>query len=197
MKRYKTVDEFILNAETGKEMLLVLRDILNSTELEETVKWGAPCYTINGKNVIGLGSFKSYVGIWFFQGALLKDAEKVLFNAQEEKTKALRQWHFKSIDEINKPLILKYVNEAIANQKQNKEIKPDRNKPIVIPAELEDAFLKDSALKTAFETLTKGKQREFAEHISGAKQEKTRLARLEKVIPLIKQNIGLHDKYRK
>ena len=91
MKRNKTVNEYILEAQNGKGILMILRDILDSTELEETVKWGAPCYTINDKNVVGLGSYKSYVGIWFFQGALLKDDTKVLINAQEDKIKALRK----------------------------------------------------------------------------------------------------------
>jgi uncharacterized protein YdeI (YjbR/CyaY-like superfamily) len=92
MLRYKTVDEYILNSKNGIEILLVLRDIINTTELKETIKWGVPCYTINGKNVLGLGAFKSYVGIWFFQGALLNDTAKVLRNAQDDKTKAMRQW---------------------------------------------------------------------------------------------------------
>ena len=49
MKRYKTVDEYILNAENGKEILMVLRDLVTSTKLEEeTVKWGAPCYIFRG-----------------------------------------------------------------------------------------------------------------------------------------------------
>lgn len=81
MQRFTTVNEYILHAKNGKEQLIILRKILSTTELSETIKWGAPCYTINGKNVLGLGSFKSYVGIWFFQGALLKDAEKLLLNA--------------------------------------------------------------------------------------------------------------------
>lgn len=197
MKRYKTVDEYILNAENGKDLLLVLRHILKQTELVETVKWGAPCYTINGKNVAGLGAFKSYVGLWFYQGALLKDEAKVLINAQEDKTKALRQWRFATVEEIDEQLILHYLNEAIENQKQNKTIKADRSKPLIIPPELKKALLNDHELKDCFASFTKGKQREFADHISEAKQEKTKLARLQKVIPLIKQNIGLHDKYRK
>ena len=48
-----------------------------------------------------------------------------------------------------------------------------------------------------FNAFTKGRQREFADYINEAKQEKTRLARLEKVIPLILDNVGLNDKYRK
>ena len=182
MKRYKTVDEFIINAGSKKDILILLRDLLNSTELEETVKWGAPVYTINGKNVVGLGSFKSYAGLWFFQGALLKDKDKVLFKAQEEKTKALRQWRFNSLDSIDDTLVLKYVKEAIENQKKNREIKPERGKPLVIPDELKEAFLKNNGLKESFNNFTKGKQREFAEHISDAKRTETREARLKKII---------------
>jgi len=197
MKSFKTVDEYILNAVNGKEILMILRDLLSSTELVETVKWGAPTYTINGKNVVGLGTFKAYTGLWFFQGALLKDSKKVLINAQEDKTKALRQWRFKSANEINPELVKKYVLEAIENQKQNKEILADRNKAIILPDELKSALKSNSGLNQQFKSFTPGKQREFANYISEAKQEKTRLNRLEKVIPLIQQNIGLNDKYRK
>jgi uncharacterized protein YdeI (YjbR/CyaY-like superfamily) len=197
MKRFKTVDEYILNAGKGREILMILRDLLNSTALVETVKWGAPVYTINGKNVVGIGSFKSYSGLWFYQGALLKDRKKVLISSSEGHTKALRQWRFQSADEIDPQLVLDYVNEAIENQKQNREIKAERNKPLEIPDELTEAFIEDPNLKISFQAFTKGKQREFAYYVSQAKQEKTRLARLQKIIPLIRQNIGLNDKYRK
>jgi uncharacterized protein YdeI (YjbR/CyaY-like superfamily) len=197
MKRYRTVDEYILNAQNGKEILMVLRDLINTTELIETVKWGAPCYTLHKKNVVGLVSFKSYVGLWFYQGALLKDENEVLINAYENKTKALRQWHFKSVKDLDEKLILKYVNEAIQNQKQNKEIKADRSKELLIPDELKEALKDDAQLAENFNALTKGKQREFAAYISEAKRVETRRSRLQKIIPFIQQNIGLNDKYRK
>jgi len=197
MNKDKTVDEYILNAGKNKEILLVLRDILNSTELEETVKWGAPIYTFRGKNVVGIGSFKSYAGLWFFQGALLKDKAKVLINAQEDRTRAQRQWRFETVEELDEKLIVEYVQEAIENQKKNRVIKADRDKELIIPEELQEALMNDPALKTSFNAFTKGRQREFTDYVSEAKQEKTRLARLQKVIPLIQQNIGLNDKYRK
>jgi len=197
MKRSKTVDEFILDAKNGREILIVLRDLLNSTELVETMKWGAPTYTVNGKNVVGLGSFKAYTGLWFFQGALLKDPKKVLINASEGQTRAQRQWRFESAEEIDPELVLEYVNEAIENQKQNKVVKAERNKPLILPNEIKDEFEKNKVLKQQFNAFTPGKRREFANYISAAKQEKTRYARLQKIIPLIQQNIGLNDKYRK
>lgn len=197
MKSYKTVDEYILNAVSGKEILMVLRDLLKTTELVETIKWGSPVYTINDKNVIGIGSFKSYAGLWFYQGALLKDKAGVLVNAQEDKTKALRQWRFASPEELDDKLLLEYVNEAIQNERQNMRIVADREKPLILPNELQNALKKDAVLNQHFNLFTKGRQREFAEYIGEAKQDKTRLARLGKVIPLILKNIGLNDKYRK
>ncbi|MCZ6643031.1 MAG: DUF1801 domain-containing protein [Gammaproteobacteria bacterium] len=61
------------------------RKILPNTGLEETTKWGGPCYTFDGKNVVGLGSFKSYFGLWFFHGVLLKDDRRVLINVGWER----------------------------------------------------------------------------------------------------------------
>lgn len=197
MKGFKTVDEFILNAQNRKEILMVLRELIQSTELVETIKWGIPVYTVNNKNVVGLGSFKSYAGLWFYQGALLKDKARVLYNAQEKKTNAMRQWRFTLDDQLDEKLILEYINEAIENQKQNKEIKPNRNKPIVIPDKLKEAFLANRQLEICFKYFSPGKQREFIAYIAEAKRAETRQKRLLKITPLIMQNIGLNDKYRK
>jgi len=197
MKSYKTVDEYILNVQNGKEILIVLREIILSTELKETIKWGAPVYALNDKNVVGIGSFKSYVGLWFYQGVFLNDEAGVLINANEGVTKALRQWRFTTVDEIDDQLILRYVNEAIQNQKLGKEFKPDRNKPLIIPAELIQIFEEDKELEICFNQFALGRQREFADFVSSAKQAETRQSRVQKIIPLILDNIGLNDKYRK
>lgn len=158
---------------------------------------GCTNFTFNDKNIVGLGSFKSYVGLWFYQGALLKDEANVLINAQENITKALRQWHFTSLETVNDKMILKYISEAIENQKQKKEIRPNRNKPLIIPVELTGAFQNNSQLENNFKNFAHGKQREFAKYISGAKRAETRQIRLQKIIPMIQQNVGLNDKYRK
>ena len=197
MKSFNTVEEYILNAPAGKEILIVLRELLLTTELTETVKWGAPVYTINDKNVVGIGAFKSYAGLWFYQGLFLNDKAGVLINASEGVTKALRQWRFSSVDEIDDELVLQYVLEAIQNQKEGKELKPDREKPLIIPGELQDALNLDDELNDCFSRFTTGKKREFAEYVTSVKQAETRKKRIEKIIPLILDNIGLNDKYRK
>ncbi|OIQ36460.1 MAG: hypothetical protein BM563_10800 [Bacteroidetes bacterium MedPE-SWsnd-G1] len=198
MKRFTSVEEYIENHSEWLQELEFLRELTFKTAFEETVKWGAPTYTVNGKNVMGIGAFKSYVGLWFFNGSFLTDKENKLINAQDGKTKGMRQWRFNSIKEMDSELILSYMNEAIENQKQGKTIKVAKpKKEVLIPVELKAALESDQKLKDAFEMFTPSKQREFTEHISSAKREATKQSRIEKILPMILQGIGLHDKYRK
>lgn len=195
MKRYKTADEFYANQDIWRDELERLRKIVSQTELKEEVKWGGPVYTLAGKNVVGIGGFKSYFGLWFYQGVFMKDKAGVLVNAQEGKTKALRQWRMNSREDIDEELITNYLEEAIANQKAGKEVKPEK-KPLVIPPELKAAFSVDLDLRDAFEGMTLGKKREYADYVSDAKQDATKQSRLGKIIPMIKSGVGLNDKYK-
>lgn len=178
-----------------EEELLLLKSIIDKTELVETIKWGGPVYVFNNKNVIGIGGFKDYFTIWFFNGVFLKDEKKKLVNAQEDKTKSLRQWRFTSKEEVNEKEVLAYINEAIENEKQGKVIKATKKEAIVSEL-LQKEMDKNPALAEAFQKFAPYKQYEFLEYIETAKQEKTKLTRIEKVIPMILENIGLNDKYR-
>jgi len=180
-----------------KEGIAKLRELVLQTELKETLKWGAAVYTIDNKNVLGIMSFKSHFGLWFFYGCYLKDPGKVLENAQEGKTKAMRHWKFQSVQEIPAQKVLAYVKEAIENQKNGLEWIPERTKKTIVPPELKEAFKKNTALTTSFKSLAPYKQREYCEYIDSAKQDKTRQARLYKIIPMILEGLSLNDKYRK
>lgn len=196
MQKIESVDQYIQAHPKWTEILLKLRELLNSTVLMETIKWGGPVYTLDGKNLLGIGAFKNHSALWFFQGALLQDNTRLLINAQEGKTKALRQIRFEAGSEIDKKELLKYIEETISLHKLGKEIKPDLKKEILIPSELSDFFKSNSELKNAFSNLTLGKQREYAEYITEAKRNETKQKRIEKIIPMIKGSIGLNDKYK-
>lgn len=178
------------------EELELLQQILNKTKLVETTKWGAPVYTHNGKNIVGFVGFKNHFTLWFYNGVFLTDPYKVLMSAQE-KTKALRQWRFNSKEEIDEQKILEYINEAIQNADEGKEIKPEKFKSVSIPDLLKNEFDQDKDLRLAFNKLSPGKQKEYNLYIDEAKQERTKLARIEKIKPMILEGMGLHDKYKK
>lgn len=196
MKKIYSVKEYLETSEKWSKELSKLREIILKTELIETVKWSIPIYTINTKNVVGIAGFKDYFGLWFVQGVFLKDEEQLLINASEDKTKGQRQWRFKSLEEINESLILQYLYEGIENQKLGKEITIDRKKETIIPDELKEYLDKDKKLNTCFKALSPYKQREYCEYIATAKRDATKASRLEKIIPMISQGIGLNDKYR-
>lgn len=184
-----SVEAYIEKHPKWSKMLHKLRKIIQSTELEETLKWGMPTYTINNKNVIGLIALKNYVGLWFHQGVFLSDPEQVLQNAQEGKTKGMRHWKMDDIKDIQPKHVKAYLLEAIENEKQGKRIKPTRKatRSFEIPDLLKFALEEDSKLVAMFDTLTPAKKKEYAEYISSAKREATRISRLEKILPLIKE----------
>jgi len=196
MRRAKTAAEYFSQYGPWKRELALLRKAVKPLGLKEEVKWGAPCYTQDGANIIGIGAFKSYFGVWFFQGALLKDAKGVLVNAQEGVTKAMRQWRMTSADEIDAKLIKQYVEEAAKLAKAGKKVEIAKKGPPVIPTELKSALAADSAASKAFGALTEGRRREYADHITSAKQTATKQKRIEKILPLIKSGAGLNDQYR-
>lgn len=172
-----------------------LHAIIRKTSLVETTKWGGSVYTHKNKNVVGIGGFKSYFGIWFYNGVFLKDEKKLLINANEENTKSLRQMRFTSVNEIDEKLILYYINEAIEIEEKGLYI-PKEKKETIIPELLQNEMDKNQELLSKFNAFSPYKQREFIEHLTSAKQEKTQLARLEKIILQIIEGKGLNDKYR-
>jgi len=177
--------------------LELLKTIIAKTELVETNKWGGCVYVYNNKNVIGVGGFKKFFTLWFFNGAFLKDENKHLINANEGVTKSLRQWRFTSKEEINEKEILSYILEAIDNEKLEKVIKPKKTKTeVIIPTLLQNELDINSTLKEAFLKFSPYKQKEFIEYIDTAKRDETKLSRIEKIKPMILDNIGLNDKYR-
>ena len=192
------VDEYIQSSSKWQKELEQIRSILLGLSLEEDIKWGIPAYIHKKKNILGLSAFKNYCGLWFHHGVFLKDDANVLVNAQEDKTRGMRQMRFTSLDQNDLNLVKTYVLEAMQNSEKGKVIKPKKNtKPIVIPEELEQEFSKNSQLKISFNEFSASKQREFCEYISSAKRPTTKLSRIEKIIPMIFNGIGLNDKYRK
>ena len=160
--------------------LEMLRDILLKTPLQEEIKWGNPCYTFEGKNVLMIGAFKESCVMSFFKGALLKDPYKIL-EKPGENSRTFRLFRFTDTDGIKKikSKIREYILEAIELEKSGAKIERS-SEPLELPDELKAAFKKDASLKSAFGKLTPGRQRGYIIFISSAKQSATRTARIEK-----------------
>ena len=198
MLKDKNIAYYIKKHENFSEILETLRAIVQKHPFEETIKWGMPTYVYENKNLVGLGAFKNHVGLWFFQGALLKDEQGILHSAQEEKTKAMRQVHFKQISDIDELVINDYLRETIENQKKDLKVKMSKPvKKVSLPIKLAKYLADNKNLSDSFFKLSPGSQKEYSEYISSAKRDQTKSSRLKKIAPVICQGKGLHDKYKK
>ncbi len=189
--------DYITDKNKWTQELKLLRCVLLELSLKETIKWGAPVYVYKNKNIVGLSAFKDYCGLWFFQGVFLNDYKKVLLSAQKEKTKAMRQWRFYTLNEINVNLVKEYILEAIQNSEEGKELKPIKNtQPLIIPEELKLALDNNQNLRDWFANFSLSKKREYVNYIAEAKRQATKQKRIEKITPMIIKGIGLYDKYK-
>jgi len=188
------VDEFLTKAKRWKEEYETLRKIVLDCELTEDFKWMNPCYTFEKKNIVLIHGFKEYCALLFPKGALLQDSHGILIQ-QTENVQGARQIRFTNMQEIvEKEAMLKaYIYEAIEVEKAGLKVKVKKPEELIIPEELQHKFDEIPALKTAFTTLTPGRQRAYILYFSAAKQSKTRESRVEKCIPNILNGKGLND----
>lgn len=171
-----------------------LRELALRSGLTEELKWGHPCYTLGGKNVVLMHGFKEYCALLFHKGALLEDEEGLLVQ-QTENVQSARQMRFTSLAEITKRarVVSRYVARAIEVEKSGLQVKRKETTDFDVPAELAAAFKATPPLKKAFFALTPGRQRAYLLHFGSAKQSATRAARVEKHRARILDGKGIDD----
>jgi uncharacterized protein YdeI (YjbR/CyaY-like superfamily) len=179
--------------ERWRSEIAELKSILSGFALSEERKWGKPCYTMDGQNVVIIQGFKEYCALGFFQGALLKDEKKLL--VQLGQVQAGRVMKFTSAKEIaaKAATIKAYLREAVAAAKAGMKVET-KPRELPVPAELKEKFRNDPRFKRAFEALTPGRQRGYLYHFAGAKQSRTRTARIEKAMPAIFEGRGFLER---
>lgn len=188
------VDFYFNKSGKWQQEFIQLRSIILDCGLNETLKWGHPCYTLGKTNIVLMHGFKEYCALLFFKGVLLKDPKGILIQ-QTPNVQVPRQVRFTNIREIVKlkATLKAYIYEAIEVEKAGLKPKLKKATDYAVPEELEKALNKNRALKKAFNALTPGRQRAYYYIIAQPKQSKTREARVQKYIPVILQGKGLDD----
>ncbi len=93
------VDAYISQSEKWPEEMTDLRPILLSCGLAEEIKWGKPCYSHAGRNILILQEMKGFLALMFFKGALLNDSEGVL-EEQGPNSRSARRIRFTSVEDV-------------------------------------------------------------------------------------------------
>ena len=188
------VDLFLSRATKWKEGMELLRQIVLDCGLSEDLKWHQPCYSFQNKIVLVISGFKDYCALNLFKGALLNDPHGILVKPGEN-TQAGRQIRLTSVEQITgmEPILKAYLHEAIEVEKAGLKVPYKKTADFEIPQEFQLKLDEIPALKTAFDSLTPGRQRAYLLHFSAPKQSKTREARVEKHLERILGGKGLDD----
>lgn len=179
---------------TWNEELYILRDFILENNIIEERKWGVPCYTDNGKNILLLSALKDSATISFLKGSLIEDTHALLI-APGKNSQSARYMKFTSVQDIKKakPIIVEYIKQALEIERIGEKVvfKKDDDP---VPEELSAAFKQQPNLKTAFYALTPGRRRGYLLHFNQAKQSTTRESRIQKCMTLIMQGKGLQER---
>lgn len=188
------VDWFFNKAKKWQDEYDKLRNIVLACGLTEELKWGVPCYTSEGSNIVLIHGFKEYCAFLFFKGALLKDTKGILVQ-QTANVQAARQIRFTNVDEISKmePTLKAYIKEAIKLEKNGIKVPLKKTSEFKMPEEFKHVLDGTPTLKKAFYALTPGRQRGYLLYFATAKQSKTRESRIEKYVSKILKGKGLDD----
>lgn len=192
MEKFADVDEYLARAEQWPDVIAELRPILVGCGLTEEVKWGKPCYSHDGRNILILQEMKDFLAVMFFKGALLSDTDGVLHD-QGPNSRSARRMQLTSAEEVagSAGTIESYVAEAIAVEDAGLEVPAEE---LVLVDELRERLDQDAELEAAFEGLTPGRQREYNLYVGDAKQSKTRVSRVDKCLERILAGRGLRDR---
>jgi uncharacterized protein YdeI (YjbR/CyaY-like superfamily) len=190
------VDQYLSTVDKWQEELSKLRAIILDCGLTEELKWGTPCYTFQGTNIIIIGGLKEYCILSFFKGALLSDTDGLLAKPGEN-TQYGRLIRFANVRDIVKlaPVLKAYIYEAVEVEQAGIKLISKSPATPDIPPEFQDRLDKDRALRTAWDGLTPGRRRAYLLHFTQPKQSKTRAARVEKCREQILKGKGLNDDY--
>jgi uncharacterized protein YdeI (YjbR/CyaY-like superfamily) len=188
------VDAFVGKPGKWQEAYSKLREIALDCDLTEEFKWGCPCYSYNGHNIVLIHGFKEYCALLFFKGALMQDPKGILIQ-QTENVQAGRQIRFTTVAEISKleKSLKSYIKDAIQVEKSGLKVDFKETEEFEMPEELQNKMDEIPALRYAFDALTPGRQRGYILFFASAKQAKTRESRIEKYLPKILDGKGLND----
>ena len=189
----RKVDAYIERSDQWPDEMRALRSILLDGGLTEEIKWGKPCYTHGGRNIVIVQEMNDFLALMFFKGALLEDPEGVLED-QGPNSRSARRICFTSVDEVTRlaDTVRTYLEEAIDVEESGLQVAEVPE--LVLVEELQSRLSRDVAFRAAFESLTPGRQREYNLYFSDAKQAATREARVEKYGEKILKGKGLRDR---
>jgi uncharacterized protein YdeI (YjbR/CyaY-like superfamily) len=189
------VAAFLDRATRWQDEMRALRELLLDCGLTEELKWGKPCYTAQGGNIVIMQPFKAHLSLMFFKGALLSDEEGLL-RSQGEATQAAWRMEFTSVDEVSRrsSALRSCIEEATAVEAVGLQVPERKVEDYEVPPEFAKRLPEDGAYREAFEALTPGRKKSYLLHFLGARQASTRERRIDACRAKVLEGKGFHER---
>lgn len=160
-------------------------------EVEETLKWSMPSFTLDGKILLNMAAFKAHAVVGFWRGEELGIEGKSDAMGQLGKLTSVSDLPpGKQLDE----LILKAADltlSAPAPRKTKHEPKP----PPELHPDFETALRANPKARQVLDGFPPSAQREYLDWVSEAKQDKTRVKRIADAVEWLSEGKRRHWKY--
>lgn len=178
MTRDPRVDAYIAKSQPfARPILEKVRARVHAVlpEVEETMKWSMPTYTVGGKIVLITSAFKAHAALNFWRGQEIGDGSP--------KAGAMGQFgRLTSVEDLPPDTELNaLIGEAAALAKTAPAPRKTKHEPKPAPEmhpDFASALAKADKAKSTFDNFPPSCRREYLEWISEAKREETRNKRI-------------------
>jgi uncharacterized protein YdeI (YjbR/CyaY-like superfamily) len=196
LSRDPRVDSYIAKAPPYAQAILGhVRDRVHAAapEAEETLKWSAPAFTVDGKILLIMAAFKAHAALNFWRGQEIGDGGP--------KAGAMGQFgRLTSVDDLPPDEELdSLIREAAALAKTAPAPRKTKHAPRPAPTlhpEFAAALAKAPKAKAALDAFPPSAQRDYFEWISEAKQDSTRQKRIATAVEWLSEGKRRHWKYQ-
>jgi uncharacterized protein YdeI (YjbR/CyaY-like superfamily) len=203
MKKNQKVDDYILkSASFSQPILYKMRAIIEEAEthIEETIKWGFPCFTFQNKIICSFSAYKNHCVFRFWQGASLEDSEGILSKVGETEMGELSK--IKNLEDLPKSeVLIKYIRAAIELSQKGSAKKPlTKEKKLTIDLksyDLPDIFNSFPKQAEKFDSFSPSHRKEYISWIIEAKTEETKLKRIKTMMEWLLEGKSRNWKYEK
>jgi len=194
VSRDKRIDAYIARQQPFAQPILAhIRERVHAAlpEAEETLKWGAPSFTLAGKIVLMMAAFKAHAVLNFWRGQELRGSPG---NAG-----AMGQFgKLTSVDDLPPDAELdRLIREAAELSSTAAQPRVVKHKPAQMHPAFEAALNGAPDAKAHFDAFTPGARREYVDWVADAKTDGTREKRIATAIEWLSEGKKRHWKYEK
>ena len=162
-------------------------------EAEETLKWGAPAFTLNGKILLIMAAFKAHAAINFWRGQEI--------GGGDAKAGAMGQFgRLAALEDLPPDAKLDaLIREAAALARAApapRKAKPASKPPPTVHPDFAAALAKAPQAKAVLDGFPPSAQRDYLDWIAEAKQDATRQKRIATAIEWLEEGKRRHWKYQ-